>query len=71
MSQFLVVNEHPIERTVRVLFGLGIVSLAFIGPKTPWAYLGLVPVVTGLSGICPLYSVLGFSTCRVSSRKSV
>jgi hypothetical protein len=70
MNRIFVVNEHPIERAVRVLFGLGIVSLAFIGPKSSWAYLGLVPVVTGLSGMCPLYSVLGFSTCGVSSRKS-
>jgi hypothetical protein len=69
MAGFLVVNEHPIERTLRVLVGLGVLSLAFLGPKTPWGYLGLLPVVTGLSGVCPLYSMFGFSTCRVSSQR--
>jgi hypothetical protein len=70
MSRFLVINEHPIERTLRVLVGLGLVGIALFGPKTPWGYLGLIPIVTGLSGICPLYSVFGFSTCRVATRKS-
>lgn len=57
-------NIHPIERAVRVLGGAAIVSLAFIGPQTPWAWLGLIPVATGLSGWCPPYAMLGFSTCK-------
>jgi len=69
MAGLLVVNEHPVERTLRVLVGVGLLSLVFVGPKTPWGYLGLLPIVTGLSGICPLYSILGFSTCRVSLKK--
>lgn len=56
-------NEHPIERGIRVVLGLGILSLAFVGPKTPLGYLGLVPIATGLLGSCPLYTVFGFSTC--------
>jgi hypothetical protein len=39
--------------------------MAFVGPKTPWGFLGIVPIATGLLGNCPLYSVLGFSTCPV------
>ncbi len=58
-------NEHPVERGLRVVVGLGILSLAFVGPKTPWAYLGLVPVITGLLGSCPAYTLLGISTCPV------
>ena len=69
MAGFLVVNEHPAERALRVLVGLGLLSLVFVGPKTAWGYVGLLPVVTGLSGICPLYSIFGFSTCRVASRR--
>ncbi len=69
MAGFLVVNEHPVERALRVLVGVGLVSLVFFGPKTPWGYIGLLPIVTGLSGMCPLYSILGFSTCRVSLKK--
>jgi len=69
MAGLLVVNEHPVERALRVLVGVGLVSLVFFGPKTAWGYVGLLPIVTGLSGMCPLYSILGFSTCRVSLRR--
>lgn len=58
-------NEGMIDRAIRVVVGAGIVSLAFIGPQTPWAYLGLIPVVTGLVGFCPAYALLGVSTCPV------
>lgn len=61
-------NEHPVERTFRVLLGLGILSLTVVGPKTPWGFLGLVPLATGLIGSCPLYTLLGISTCRVKAR---
>jgi Protein of unknown function (DUF2892). len=63
MRNFLVVTEHPIERVIRVLVGLGLISLVFIGPKTPWGWIGILPVLTGATGICPLYTVLGISTC--------
>jgi hypothetical protein len=62
MRNFLVVTEHPIERVIRVLIGLGLISLVFIGPKTPWGWIGLLPILTGATGICPLYTVLGIST---------
>jgi len=52
------------ERIVRIIAGIGITSLAFVGPQTPWAFLGLVPLATGLIGWCPPYAVLGFSTCK-------
>ncbi len=56
-------NEGTADRVLRVAVGLGVLSLAFIGPRTPWAWLGLVPVITGALGSCPLYTVLGFRTC--------
>lgn len=56
-------NEGAVDRVLRVVVGLGILSLAFVGPQTPWAYLGLVPLLTGLVGYCPLYAVLGLRTC--------
>lgn len=59
------VNEGGLDRILRVLVGLAILSLAFVGPKTPWAYLGLVPLLTGAIGYCPLYSILGLNTCPV------
>ena len=61
-------NEHPAERAIRIVLGFTILSLAFIGPKTPWAYLGLVLVLTGFMGSCPLYTAFGFSTCARSGK---
>jgi len=48
-------NVGGVDRAVRIVVGLGILSLAFVGPQTPWGYLGLVPLVTGLIGWCPAY----------------
>lgn len=58
-------NEGALDRIVRVIAGAGILSLAFVGPQTPWAYLGVIPLLTGIVGFCPLYAVLGFNTCPV------
>ena len=57
-------NIGGIERIIRVVAGLGILSLAFIGPETKWGYLGLIPIVTGLISWCPPYQLLGISTCK-------
>jgi hypothetical protein len=62
-SKLFPVNEHPVERSIRVLLGLALLSLAFVGPKTPWGYLGIIPLVTGLVGTCPFYTLIGFSSC--------
>ena len=56
-------NEGNVDRVVRVVAGLIILSLAFIGPKSAWGYIGLLPIVTGLVGVCPAYSLFGISTC--------
>ena len=56
-------NIGNIERVIRILAGLGILSLAFVGPATPWGYLGIVPLLTGLTGWCPPYALFGISTC--------
>ena len=58
-------NEGTIDRTLRVIAGAALVSLVFVGPETPWGWIGLVPLVTGLVGNCPVYSLLGISTCPV------
>ncbi len=57
-------NVGGAERIVRIVLGLAVLTLAFVGPKTPWAYLGIVPIATGLMGWCPPYALLGFSTCK-------
>lgn len=57
-------NIGSTERVVRIIAGIAILSLAFVGPKTPWAYLGIVPLATGLISWCPPYALLGISTCK-------
>lgn len=59
----MTVNEGTVDRVVRVIAGLVILSLAFIGPKTAWGYIGLIPIATGLVGYCPAYSLFGINTC--------
>lgn len=56
-------NVGPADRALRIVVGLGLLSLVFLGPKTPWGWLGLIPLATALVGSCPLYTVLGLSTC--------
>ncbi|MEY3005321.1 MAG: hypothetical protein RLZZ491_2497 [Pseudomonadota bacterium] len=60
-------NEGTIDRAVRIIAGLVLLSLVFIGPQTPWGWIGLVPLATGLVGFCPLYRVLGINTCSLRS----
>jgi len=57
------INEGTIDRAIRILAGVVVLSLAFIGPRTPLGYLGAVPLLTGLIGFCPAYRLLGLSTC--------
>ena len=55
-------NVGTVDRVVRIVFGLVLLSLAFVGPKTPWGWIGILPVLTGLISFCPLYGLLGLST---------
>ncbi len=60
-------NEGTVDRALRVILGLVLLSLVFIGPQTMWGLIGIVPLVTGLVGICPLYSILGIKTCSIKN----
>ncbi len=62
-SKLFTRNEHIVERVVRVVLGLALLSIVFVGPRTYWGLIGIVPLATGLLGTCPLYSMIGFSTC--------
>jgi len=55
-------NLHSIDRILRIVIGLVLISLVFIGPKTVWGYAGVILVLTAFINFCPLYSILGFST---------
>ena len=56
-------NEGLADRLIRIAVGLVVLSLAFVGPQTPWGYLGLLPLVTGIVGYCPIYRLAGINTC--------
>ncbi|MFZ5476644.1 MAG: YgaP family membrane protein [Myxococcota bacterium] len=58
-------NEGTLDRALRVLVGVALLSLVFAGPKTLWGLVGVVPLLTGLVGSCPAYTLLGISTCPV------
>lgn len=57
-------NVGDVERIVRVVVGVGILSLTVVGPRSLWGLVGLVPLFTGLTGWCPPYQLLGISTCK-------
>jgi hypothetical protein len=61
-------NAGTLDRTIRIALGLVVLSLAFIGPRTPFGYVGIIPLVTGLIGFCPLYRLVGLNTCPVAKR---
>ena len=55
-------NLHSIDRILRIVIGLVLISLVFIGPETVWGYAGVILVLTAFINFCPLYSILGVST---------
>lgn len=59
-------NEGTADRIFRVILGLAILSLVVVGPQSMWGLVGLVPLLTGLMGFCPLYKVIGFSSCPLA-----
>jgi hypothetical protein len=63
-------NESSVDRALRVVLGIVVLSLVIVGPKTLWGLLGLVPLLTGLVGFCPLYRVLGISTCAAHGNRN-
>lgn len=58
-------NEGKVDRIVRIVVGLLLISLVFTGPQTMWGLVGLVPLLTGIVGFCPLYKVFGIDTCSL------
>jgi len=56
-------NVGNVDRIARVLIGLALIALTLTGTIGVWGWIGVVPLATAALGTCPLYSVLGFSTC--------
>lgn len=61
-------NVGGLDRTLRVIVGFALVIAAFLGVIGAWGWIGVVPLATGLFRTCPLYSLLGLSTCPATPK---
>jgi Protein of unknown function (DUF2892) len=61
--KLLAKNEGALDRGFRVVLGVGLLSLVFFGPHTALGWIGIVPLLTGAIGSCPLYNFVGMNTC--------
>jgi hypothetical protein len=61
------INECDLDRAMRINLGVALLILVASGNAGAWAWIGVVPLVTGMIGNCPLYSILGFKTTAAAS----
>lgn len=61
-------NVGTIDRILRIIVGVILIALVFVGPQTPWGWLGVVPLATALIGFCPAYRLLGLRTCPLQKQ---
>jgi len=62
-------NVGGIDRVLRIVAGLVLIGLTLMGTIGPWGWIGVVLLATGLLSSCPLYSIVGLSTCPMKSAK--
>ena len=55
-------NMGTVDKVIRTIVGVGLIALVFVGPQTPWGWLGLIPLATVVTGWCPGYSLLGITS---------
>ena len=56
-------NVGNTDRAVRIILGIGLIALVFVGPQTVWGWVGVIPLLTAFVGSCPLYSLIGVNSC--------
>lgn len=56
-------NVGNVDSVLRVFLGAVMIAMVFVGLQTPWGWLGIIPLLTGLFSTCPLYSIFGLRTC--------
>jgi len=61
-------NVGGLDRGLRVIVGLGLIAATATGTIGLWGWIGVVPLLTGAVGMCPLYSILGINTCALKQR---
>ena len=57
-------NVGTIDRSIRVIVGIVLLSLVFVGPQSVWGLLGIIPLATAVMSYCPAYSIFGIRTCK-------
>jgi Protein of unknown function (DUF2892) len=62
-------NVGGIDQLVRIIVGIALIAMVFVGPQTPWGWIGIVPLATAALSWCPLYTVLGIRTCKTDTAK--
>lgn len=62
----MLANVGRIDRLVRIVAGLALVALAIAGPEIGWGWIGVLPLLSGITWHCPIYALFGISTCRRS-----
>ena len=60
----MVKNLGSLDRILRAVLGLVLLSLVFVGPKTLWGLIGLVLIGTAAFSFCPAYRLFGIKTCK-------
>lgn len=56
-------NVGGIDRILRIVVGIVLIALVFVGPQSPWGWIGVIPLATALIGWCPAYTIFGIRTC--------
>lgn len=56
-------NVGILDRVIRIIAGVALMALAYTGTLGVWAWIGVIPLVTGIAGWCPAYKLLGMNTC--------
>ena len=63
-------NVGTLDRVLRVIVGIVLISLVFVGPKTAWGWIGVIPLATAFIGFCPAYRLLGIRTTAGKSKQA-
>lgn len=64
----MVKNVNSIDQVIRIVLGIALIAMVFIGPQTPWGWAGLILIATGAMNFCPIYRMLGMSTLKNSKQ---
>jgi uncharacterized membrane protein HdeD (DUF308 family) len=68
MTSLLKYNTGKIDRIIRIIVGVILVGNVFTGLQTPLGWIGVILIVTGIFGTCPIYSLLGINTKSVGEK---